>query len=547
MLRKSHRRISRAGGDYQPQLLGEDEAAREIAARALGIFQGHVGEPRRSLAAALDELEQSVGDADGVAGGPDAYKLVRGLSHLLERAATFETDAPIPPARARRVAFESAELVGVTDEASRREALAAASDRLGVEPTALERSLYADREIEQTMTAFDADWQPGELCRRYDFALAASALLDATAVRVRSSDPKRVVSAASRLGLLYDIRRPEATAAVESIHPPGSNDTRPSGEGVEPVESATLSDRVVVVTGPDAIFRRTRRYGTAFASLLRTLVRHVSRWELTARIDDRGTTRELRLTDGDVPVPGEEPTGEPAFDSGVERDFARRFRALDLDWTLRREPEPLRVVGDDEHRVMIPDFAFEYDHAPFRLFFEVMGFWTPAYVESKLRQLAGVEGVELLVAVDESLGVGEAVETRDHRVIEYDGQVRVKDVVDALGGYEDRLRETATAGLPTELRPAADVVAADELADRHGVPTEALDEVRFPDHERVGGQLLRPATLNELQSALSPGMDYEAAKTLLHERGVTEASAVLGELGYRVDWQGLSGGSLRRL
>jgi len=35
-----------------------------------------------------------------------------------------------------------------------------------------------------------------------------------------------------------------------------------------------------------------------------------------------------------------------------------------------------------------------------------MGFWTPEYVAKKLGQLADVEDVDLLVAVDESLGVG---------------------------------------------------------------------------------------------------------------------------------------------
>jgi len=81
----------------------------------------------------------------------------------------------------------------------------------------------------------------------------------------------------------------------------------------------------------------------------------------------------MRLSDGDVTVPGVEPVAEPDFDSGVEADFAGRFRGLDLDWTLVREPETLETGN----RVMIPDFAFDYDHADFRLFFEVMGFWTP--------------------------------------------------------------------------------------------------------------------------------------------------------------------------
>jgi len=122
--------------------------------------------------------------------------------------------------------------------------------------------------------------------------------------------------------------------------------------------------RELVVTGPDALFSRTRRrYGTAFARLLRT-VAESAEWELSATIDDRGRERTMRLSAGDVTVPGVEPVAEPDFDSGVEADFAGRFRGLDLDWTLVREPEPLETGT----RVMIPDFAFDYDHADFRLF-----------------------------------------------------------------------------------------------------------------------------------------------------------------------------------
>ena len=584
MLRKDLRRIERRGNEYRPKFVGSDPSARRLAARVLGIYQGHVGEVRRTLDAALEQLERSVSDVtfdspavsaegkdsddeaaepvkghtgdpsspwseveegpsdasdadEGVTEEPDAFKLVRGFAHLLDREATFETSAPIPPRRARRAAFEAAEWVGVTDESSRERALARAGESLGVDPSKVEESLYADRQTEAVLVAFDSRWDPVQLCRQYDVSLAASALFDATEVRVRSSDPKRLVSTAKRHGLLYEVLPSETDPA--SADPASSSESVPAGE-------ATLSDRELLITGPDAIFRRTRRYGTAFAALLRTLARDVPRWELTATIDDSGRQRTLRLTDADVPAPDPEPVAEPGFDSGVERDFASRFRALDLDWTLRREPEPLETTVDGERRVMIPDFAFEYDHTPFRVFFEVMGFWTPEYVDKKLAQLAGVEDVELLVAVDESLGVGEAIATRDHRVIEYDTTVRVKDVVDALATYESDLQAAASADLPARLTPEADVIGLERLADERGVPRESIETVTFPAHERVGGLLVRPHVVETACDRLEPGMAYDAVESTLDELGLTEHSAVLSELGYRVEWTGLGGGTLRR-
>jgi len=499
VLRTDHLRVSRRGGDYRPQFVEGDR--RPLAARLVGIYQGHVGERRGRLDAAVEDLEREADD----------FKLVRGLAALLDRETTFETRAPLPPVRARRAAFEAAEAVGVAAGDGRAAALDRAADRLGVDAADVEASLYADREPNRLLASFDPRWDPDELLTQYNLSLAQTALFDAVEVRLRSSDPRAVVSAVKRLGLMYELRVGE-------------------------------DGREVVVTGPDALFRRTRRYGTAFARLLRA-VAATDDWRLTATVDDRGTERTLVLADGDVTVPGVEPVAEPTFDSGVEADFAARFESLDVDWELRREPEPLAVDGGS--RLMIPDFAFDYAFAEFRAFFEIMGFWTPEYVEKKLGQLDGVEDVELLVAVDESLGVSEAVEARDHRAIPYAGSVRIKDVRDALRRYEERLVADNSAALPEELRPDADAVALADLAAEHGVSEAAVEGRSFPDHERVGRTLVRPALLEELRESLEPGLSLSEAEERLAERGITESSAALSRLGYEVDWDGLSGGTLR--
>ncbi|MFB6107402.1 MAG: DUF790 family protein [Haloplanus sp.] len=504
MLTKDLLRVSRAGGGYHPQFAGREH--RPLAARVLGTFADHVGRPRRELDDALAALEPEA----------DHFKLVRGFAALCERDATFETRARVPPERARRVAFETAETVGVVTDDERTEALSRAADRLGVERDALDDSLYADRESRQILRAFDPRWNPDELLEQYDLSLAQTALFDATEVRVRSADPKRLVSAVKRLGLMYEVR------------------TTPDG-------------REVVVTGPDGLFRRTRRYGTAFARLLRSTAT-APEWTLSATIDDRGTEREMTLTEGDVSVPGVDPVAEPTYDSGVETDFAARFSALDLDWTLVREPEPLAAGAS----VLIPDFAFDYrpagtdDDAPaFRVYFEIMGFWTPEYVENKLSKLDAVEDETLLVAVDASLGAGEAIEARDHRAVVYEGSVRLKDVVDRLREYETDLVAEAVASLPAELAPGADVVTLAALAADHGVSVDAIEDVSFPDHRRVGRTLVRPVVLDDLRERLEPGQSLADAEAILDEYGLDDASAVLSTLGLRVEWAGLGGGTVR--
>ena len=497
MLRKDLLRVSRAGGGYRPQFVGREH--RPLAARVLGTFRSTVGDSRGELTDALESLEA---DADD-------FKLVRGLAALVERECVFETRSTVPPTRVRRTAFEAAESVGVASAEERELAVDRAADQLGVSADVVDADLYADRDTRQVLADADVRWDPDSLLEQYNLSLAQTALFDATEVRIRSVDPKALVSAVKRLGLMYELRR-------------------------------TDTGRELLVTGPDTLFRRTRRYGTAFARLLRT-VAGTAEWRLEATIDDRGTERTMTLSEGDVSVPGVEPVAEPAFDSGVEADFAGRYRALDLDWSLIREPEPLETGT----RVMIPDFAFDYDHTDFRLYFEVMGFWTPEYVEKKLGQLADVEDVELLVAVDESLGVGEEIAAHDHRVVTYSGRVRVKAVVDVLRGYESSLVADAAASLPEEVTPDEDVVALEAAASAFGVAVEAIEDKRFPDHELVGRTLVRPAVLDAVGDALAPGMALESAESVLADYGITDASAALSWLGYRVEWEGLSGGTLR--
>jgi len=499
VLTKDLLRVSRAGGGYHPQFAREEPGARETAARVIGVFQGHVGRSRAELEEALAEIESEAPD----------FKLVRGFAKLLEREATFETRAAVDPERVREAAFAAGETVGVVTDAERAAALDRAADRLGVDASAVEEALYADLDARQTLAAFDSRWGPDELLAQYDLSLAQTALFDATEVRVRSSDPKRLVSAVKRLRLLYEIRR-------------------------------TPEGREVVVTGPDALFRRSRRYGTRFARLLRT-VATAGEWTLEATVDDRGTERTLSLSTGDVAVPGTEPVVEPTYDSAVEADFAARFASLDLDWALTREPEPLAA---GEH-VVIPDFAFDWKHGGFRVFFEIMGFWTPEYVEKKLSRFGELEDVAFLVAVDESLGVGETVESLTDGAIPYRGRVRVKDVRNALRAYEDRLVAESAADLPDELVPEADVTTLAALAAEHGVSESAVEGRRFPDHERLGRTLVRPRVLDALADRLEAGRSLDAAESVLGEYGIEDASAVLSRLGYRVEWEGLSGGVLR--
>ena len=521
MLTKDLLRVSRRGGGYQPRFA--DAEHEPLAARVLGCYQGHVGETRADLREALTGIERE----------SDDFKLVRGFAKLLDRDATWAVQSPLDPVHTREAVFAAGEAVGVASESERERALDRAAERLGTDPSAVERSMYADRERREVLTDLDARWSPSELVAQYNLSLAQTALFDATEVRIRSDDPRRVVSAVKRLRLMYEIR------------------TLPEAER----RTVAGTDREIVVTGPDALFSKSRRYGTRFARLLRT-VAGTAEWRLEATVDDRGTERELVLTDGDVGVPGVDPVTEVTYDSGVEADFATRFESLDLDWALLREPD---AVAAGEH-VVIPDFAFDWKYGGFRVYFEIMGFWTPEYVAKKLDRLGAVDDVEMLVAVDDSLGlaegsaaanrtdsgdVSEEIERLDHRAIPYSGTVAIKDVRNALRRYEEELVAAAESDLPDEIRPDRDVITLAELADSYAVSESAVEHKAFPEHERIGRTLVRPAVLDELVAEIEAGTDFERAENAIDDAGIDDASAALAALGYRVEWEGLAGGTVR--
>ena len=84
-------------------------------------------------------------------------------------------------------------------------------------------------------------------------------------------------------------------------------------------------------------------------------------------------------------------------DSHIEEALIRDVRRLDRGWTLVREADAI-VAGD---RLFFPDFRLEKPGQ--HILVEIVGFWTPEYLRSKLEQLRAVRGHPLIVCIDETL------------------------------------------------------------------------------------------------------------------------------------------------
>jgi predicted nuclease of restriction endonuclease-like RecB superfamily len=150
--------------------------------------------------------------------------------------------------------------------------------------------------------------------------------------------------------------------------------------------------------GPASVLRTTRRYGVALARFLPALLA-CRGWRLHAVLQTRrqGWLVSLDLSPEDrlnshLPPPD-------AFDSQVEEDFARRWGEKREGWALDREGEILH----QGQKVFVPDFVLCHDGGR-RALLEIVGFWTPEYLQAKLQTLRAFANENILVAVGKAGG-----------------------------------------------------------------------------------------------------------------------------------------------
>ncbi len=103
------------------------------------------------------------------------FKLVRGLSAVLDSRCIFGARSFVPPIKARRLLFEEAARRPSISERDRAEIMGKVAEGLGVASADLDESLYADLLDEQYLIDFKEP-APDELLKLYNFALVSVVL-----------------------------------------------------------------------------------------------------------------------------------------------------------------------------------------------------------------------------------------------------------------------------------------------------------------------------------------------------------------------------------
>ena len=372
------------------------------------------------LRALLDEYERGVGAkrAALVARLREPLPVVapkwkqRLAVDVLQDLAEARVDAAVPPREARWQLFSAA----ASSTAPREQIFQAVGIELGVTVEQLEAALLADLKSERTASALPQGVTPQRIAADANLLLASRWIARAQSVRVRAWGNTRALVRQARLhGLICNVRR---CAAAVPLRP---------GPSLDPLVEPQLDAIELEISGPLSLFRHTLLYGRALCALLPRLA-WCARFELTARCEYGPGVAPVALTirSGELPRPARE---LKAFDSQLEQRFARDFRKVAPDWDVIREPRPVESAGS----LIFPDFELVHRHDTSRRFLlEIVGYWTPKYLEDKLKKLREAKLDTVILCIDEARACSEADLPRHAKVVRYRRRIDARQVLEVL-------------------------------------------------------------------------------------------------------------------
>lgn len=366
MLTREHAVFEYRGGKILPDRLTRVSHGQylELAERMLEIYRKGTGSTRQELHRAIHRLFEKESECP--------MRRIASFCKLLDDASTYDHDAAGQAAALRARIFSHAAplqpLVSEPDrffESSQHEVKLKIARELNRPWGEIARSLFADVIEFHQLAAFAGYPSAEALLSRYNVAQVQVALYRAREMRITAGqDFKAVLRYARLAGLMHTIR-----------HLPG--------ERYE-----------IRLDGPASVIRHTRRYGVAMARFLPAVLT-CRDWQLRAVIETarsgRAVALEISSRDGlrsHRPPPAE-------FDSQLEENFARKWGDQPRSgWSLVREGEIL-ISGQ---KTFVPDFVLRHEDGR-RVLLEIVGFWTPDYLNRKLDTLNLFRKKPILLAV----------------------------------------------------------------------------------------------------------------------------------------------------
>jgi len=368
----------------------------DYAERMLRVYREGTGWPRCDLHRAVRGI---------FADEPDCpARRIDAFCKLLDDAGVYDRDRRRRAAALRREVFRLAAprhpLVRTGDrlfgheEAHVKAEIAA---QLGRPWDEIDRQLFADVIDHHQLVRFDGYADGAAFLARYNVAQVQAALFGAVSMTVwAGEDFKTILRYAKLARLMHTITQ--------------------TGKG----EYCFRFD------GPASVLHVTRRYGVAMARFLPALIA-CRGWRMHAVIRGRGHwTSGLDLT-ADSGLHSHLPAPEQ-YDSRVEEGFAAKWGPEKREgWQLVREGEILH----HGQRVFVPDFVFRHDDGR-QVLLEIVGFWTPEYLDAKVQLLRAFADQHILLAAAEP--ARQRLGEWPTEVIPYKTAISIQAVLERLRG-----------------------------------------------------------------------------------------------------------------
>lgn len=464
------------------------------------------------------------------------YRFIRGLSQLLGRRTVIETDAAVDPSLARETVFEACGGMALSP-AERKETLQKAAKKLSISVKELEKALWADLEENQIVKSF-VPISPAELLKQYNISLTQTLLFRAVDLDIWiKGDFQKILWKILRSGLMYSL---EDTDEERGKIDRKINREKDEKEGKTKETFEELKAVHLHLDGPASLFRISERYGNSFAKIFPALLRSKG-WRLKAGILHKGyqgkrilnftlddSEKFLKITPEAAVYPealsselqikeekekyeaGEEAgkearieeidAEEAAYDSTLEQMFG----SLSLgSWKIKREPTILKAGK----YAFVPDFSLQRDGM--RVYLEIVGFWTPEYLENKIEKLKQVKEPVILL-IDRKLKCSEK-DFPSQEVIFFDKKIPANEVMQILRKYEEKkLSEDRSRLEEMEFPISGELVNLEEIAAVKGVLPDALKKVvadrlaKAGELEKIGesGKSRESERTGELEKAI---------------------------------------------
>lgn len=266
----------------------------------------------------------------------------------------------------------------------------------------IEQELFADVIQFHRLKSFAGYNSAQELLARYNVAQTQAVLYDAVSMTIwATEDYKQILRYAKLARLMHAIER--------------------KSDGTY----------VIQFDGPVSVLKQTRRYGVAFAKFLPALLT-CSHWKMKAIIKHRRSNwqNQFALTPADGLTSNM--AGAELFDSKLEEKFANTWGESPRNgWRLVREGE---ILFKDQ-KVFVPDFLFVHQSGQ-RVLMEVVGFWTPEYLQAKRATLEMFSEHQILLAISNSIQwPDDALHQNEALVFRYKTSIKVSDVLDRLQNF----------------------------------------------------------------------------------------------------------------